>query len=68
MMRISISGAGYSIALKPSTNISLHLPWYILFNGELKAGKHQLQLKIAPEKNTNSSGNACRIVYFLVNE
>jgi sialidase-1 len=47
---------------------SLHLPWYLLFSGDLKPGKHTLQLKIANEKNAQSAGHACRIVYFLVNE
>ena len=47
---------------------SLHLPWYLLFSGDLKPGKHTLQLKIAEEKNEKSVGHACRIVYFLVNE
>ena len=47
---------------------SLHLPWYVLFNGNLQKGNHVLQLKIADRHNINSKGNACRIVYFLMNE
>lgn len=47
---------------------SLHLPWYLLLGNDLKKGKHTLQLKIAAEKNSQSAGNACRIVYFLVND
>jgi sialidase-1 len=66
----------YSIDNGPYKNVdlftqwsrSLHLPWYILFNGDLQPGKHTLQLKIVGEHNSKSSGTACRIVYFLVNE
>jgi sialidase-1 len=46
----------------------LHLPWYVLFDGNLSRGKHVLKLKIAGHHNVNSKGNACRIVYFLRNE
>jgi sialidase-1 len=78
MAIVSGSDAGivsYSIDGSPYKNIdlftqwsrSLHLPWYVLFSGDLKRGKHVLQLKVAPEKNAKSAGNACRIVYFLVN-
>ncbi|WP_454802340.1 GDSL-type esterase/lipase family protein [Mucilaginibacter phyllosphaerae] len=47
---------------------SLHLPWYILFSGDLKRGHHLLKLKIADKHNLSSTGTACRIVYFLRNE
>ena len=47
---------------------SLHLPWYVLFDGNLQKGRHLLKLKIADHCNANSKGNACRIVYFLMNE
>jgi len=47
---------------------SLHLPWYLLLGSDLKRGKHTLQLRIAAESNSQSSGHACRIVYFLVNQ
>lgn len=46
----------------------LHLPWYLMLNDELSTGKHKLHLTIASDKNEKSTGNACRIVYFLVNE
>ncbi len=46
----------------------LHIPWYHLFTDKLSAGKHQLTVTIANEKNEASTGNACRIVYFLVND
>ncbi|GAB3170120.1 SGNH/GDSL hydrolase family protein [Telluribacter humicola] len=46
----------------------LHLPWYLMLADELKPGKHTLKLTITDTKNPASVGNACRIVYFLVNE
>ncbi len=46
----------------------LHLPWYLMLDDELSPGKHKLKLTVDAEKNEKSSGNAVRIVYFLVNE
>ncbi|MCE7067693.1 SGNH/GDSL hydrolase family protein [Dyadobacter sp. CY326] len=46
----------------------LHLPWYLMLGDELFPGQHKLHLTIAADKNEKSTGNACRIVYFLVNE
>ncbi|GAA4307168.1 hypothetical protein GCM10023149_00640 [Mucilaginibacter gynuensis] len=46
----------------------LHIPTYLLFEGDLKRGKHTLILKITPNKNNASNGTACHIVYFLVNK
>jgi sialidase-1 len=46
---------------------SLHLPWYILLGNGLKNGSHELEIKIDADKDPRSKGNACRIVYFLVN-
>jgi sialidase-1 len=66
----------YSIDDAPFKNLDLYtrwsphlyLPWYVLLGSGLSEGKHTLQLKISPEKNAKSKGNACRIVHFLVNE
>ena len=46
----------------------LHLPWYLMLNDELSSGKHTLKLNVISDKNEESVGNACRVVYFLVNE
>jgi sialidase-1 len=46
---------------------SLHLPWYVLFGADLKAGSHTLKLRISDHKNEKSTGNACRIAHFLIN-
>ncbi|SJZ46605.1 SGNH/GDSL hydrolase family protein [Sediminibacterium ginsengisoli] len=46
---------------------SLHLPWYQVLADGLPEGKHTLSIRIADKKDPDSKGNACRIVYFLVN-
>ena len=46
---------------------SLHLPWYIMLDDELKRKKHKLTIIMSPEKNEKSKGTACRILHFLVN-
>ncbi|RVU02837.1 SGNH/GDSL hydrolase family protein [Mucilaginibacter limnophilus] len=46
----------------------LHLPNYLLFQGDLKKGSHTLTLTISDKKNANSKGNACRIVNFFIND
>lgn len=51
-----------------SWSTQLHLPWYIMLAEELSPGKHKLSLTIDNDKNEKSTGHACRIVYFLVNE
>jgi sialidase-1 len=45
----------------------LHLPWFLLLGSKLKNREHVLRIKILDEKNSNSKGNACRIVNFLIN-
>jgi len=46
----------------------LHLPWFYTLGYNLTPGKHQLQIRVLPEKNAQSKGNACRVRYFYVNE
>jgi sialidase-1 len=55
----------YNLFTRWST--SLHLPWYILLASGLTNGGHDLEIKIDADKDPASKGNACRIVYFLVN-
>jgi sialidase-1 len=47
---------------------SLHLPWLIMLEDKLNDGKHLLVLRISKEKNPASTGNACRIHRFVVND
>ena len=46
---------------------NLHLPWAYVLDAELGRGIHELTLKTTDRKNPRSRGQACRIVYFLVN-
>jgi sialidase-1 len=46
----------------------LHLPYYILLGSNLPDRHHTLTIKMLERKNSNSKGNACRIVHFLVND
>ncbi|HKG07891.1 MAG TPA: hypothetical protein VKB19_15585, partial [Pedobacter sp.] len=46
---------------------SLYLPWYVVFASDLSNTSHTLRLRISNEKNSNSTGTACRIVNFLIN-
>jgi sialidase-1 len=46
---------------------SLYLPWYVLFEGALRPGKHVLHLTLTADKASGSTGTACYIEYFLVN-
>ncbi|MBN9298189.1 MAG: prolyl oligopeptidase family serine peptidase [Filimonas sp.] len=66
----------YSIDGKPAQQVdlytkwskNLHLPWYVLLGDDLSNKKHTVKVSITDTHNTLSKGNACRIVYFLVNE
>jgi len=62
------NGPEKQIDLFTQWSTSLHLPWYVLFGSGLKEGEHQLKLTISSNKNKGSNGNACRIVYFLLNK
>ncbi len=46
----------------------LHLPWLYLLAADLENQEHILTLRTINEKNKNSTGNACRIFYFAVND
>ncbi|MCX5661369.1 MAG: SGNH/GDSL hydrolase family protein [Planctomycetota bacterium] len=46
---------------------SLHLPWAVILDGDLKPGKHVLSLRPSEKHHAKSDGHAVRIVHFLVN-
>jgi sialidase-1 len=47
---------------------SLHLPWYLMLDDQLKNKRHTLELMISSTANPKSKGNACRVLHFLVNQ
>lgn len=55
-----------TLDLRTQWSSQLHLPWYLVLEDELKAGKHKLKLTVLPGEN--GAGSACRIVHFLVSE
>lgn len=61
------NGPEQQIDLFTEWSQSLHLPWYVLFQSGLANSGHVLKVSISNEKNKKSSGTACRIVHFLVN-
>lgn len=69
MINYSIDGKAYETTnLYTKWSKGLHLPWYILLGDGLSAGEHKLELQVAPQRDSNSAGNACRIVHLLINE
>jgi sialidase-1 len=60
-------GPTRTIDLYTQWSRSLYLPWYVLFEGALKPGKHVLHLTLTADKNPRSTGTACYIEYFLLN-
>jgi len=64
----SIDGRPFKMKdLYTEWSAGLYLPWYILFDSALAPGRHILKIRTVEKKNDLSKGNACRIVYFLVN-
>lgn len=61
------NGPYQSLDLYTQWSHVLHLPWYKLFAANLSDKEHTMHLKVSKSKNPKSKGNACRIVYFLVN-
>ena len=68
ILEYTIDGKKYpKLDLYTQWSSFLHLPWYLMLEDELKNKKHKLTVKISSEKNLKSTGNACRIFYFLAN-
>ncbi|MFA5244875.1 MAG: sulfatase-like hydrolase/transferase [Pedobacter sp.] len=68
IIEYSIDGGDFKkLDLFTQWSSGLHLPWYLMLDDQLSDGKHILKLRIASDKNSNSKGNACRILHFLVN-
>jgi sialidase-1 len=68
MIEYSIDGAAFKkIDLYTQWSGGLHLPWYLMLSEELQDKKHSVIIRTLTEKNSNSKGNACRILHFLVN-
>ena len=68
IIEYSIDGAAFKkMDLYTQWSGGLHLPWYLMLDDELRDTQHTLRMRVSQEKNSNSKGNACRILHFLVN-
>ncbi len=45
----------------------LHYPRTVIFDADLKPGKHTLRLRISADKDQRSSGHAMRVLHFVAN-
>ncbi len=45
----------------------LHYPRSVIFDADLKSGRHTLALRLTDQKNKGSRGTAMRIVKFVAN-
>ncbi|WPV02878.1 SGNH/GDSL hydrolase family protein [Mucilaginibacter sp. cycad4] len=60
-------GAEQKMDLYTQFSSWIYLPWYVTFSTDLKKGSHTLSLKVDSDKNKNSKGNTCQVLYFLTN-
>ena len=68
ILEYSIDGSNFrTIDQFTQWSQQLHLPWLLMLEDELPAGNHLLTLRVAATKNSASTGNACRIHQFVVN-
>ncbi len=68
MVEVSIDGDDYrSIDLYHRFSSGLHYPRTVMFATDLPDTEHELSIRISKHKNQQSSGNAVRILEFVVN-
>lgn len=68
MVEANIDGGGYKpFNLYHHYSRGLHYPRTVVFDADLKPGKHKLRLRISPEKDERSTGHAMRVLYFAAN-
>ena len=68
ILEYSIDGSDFKSADQfTQWSKGLHLPWLMMLDDELPDVKHTLILRMATDKNPESSGNVCRIHQFVVN-
>ncbi len=69
ILEYSVDGGTFQpLDLFTEWSAGLYLPWVYMFETELAAGRHTLTLRIAKEKNSQSTGTACIIRNFVVNQ
>jgi hypothetical protein len=67
-VNVSIDGhPGKTVNLFHEFSRQLHYPRTVLFDADLKPGRHTLRLRISEEKDARSAGHALRVLYFVQN-
>ena len=68
MVEYSVDGQPYRRSdLFTRHSHRLHLPWTVIFEADLKPGRHEVVFRAAADSNPSSTGHAIRIVNLLVN-
>ena len=69
MIEYSVDGGDFkTVDLFTKWSKGLHIPWVYVLENELKPEKHEIKIRVASTKNSNSNGHVCRVVNLLVNE
>ncbi len=67
-VEFSIDGAPYrSIETYTRWSNSLHLPWAVMLDDNLKPGRHVAKVRIARDHDAKSTGTALRVFHLLLN-
>jgi hypothetical protein len=68
LVEASIDGNPFTpVDLFHAFSRGLHYPRTVMFAADLKSGKHTLKLRIADQKNKDSTGHAARIIHWVAN-
>jgi len=68
IVKVSIDGRPEkAINLFHDFSLQLHYPRTVMFDADLKPGRHTLRLRISQDKDTRSTGHAMRVLHFVEN-
>jgi len=68
IVETSIDGGPYKQSnLFHAFSKGLHYPRTVVFDADLKPGKHTLRLRVSLDKDERSTGHAMRVLYFVAN-
>jgi len=68
IVEVSIDGRpSRAVNLYDDYSKGLHYPRTVMFDADLKPGKHILRLRVSDEKDPRSSGHALRVLHFVEN-
>ena len=68
MVEFNVDEAGWKkMDTFTAWSTALHLPWALMLDDGLKAGRHTVHVRLAAEHNPKSSGTALRVIHLLYN-